>query len=135
RRVRLVMAQDITERRKNEERYRLLFERNLAGVYRTTVDGRILDVNDAMARIFGFNSREEIIAESVLTLYQDEEDREQILHLLRAERAVTNFESRMRRHDGEPLWILENASLGEDGVIEGTIVDVTDRKNAQQAME
>ena len=135
RRVRLVIAQDITERRKNEERYRLLFERNLAGVYRTTVDGRILDVNDAMARIFGFVSREELMAESALSLYLAEDDRQHVLRNLAEARTLTNFESRMRRRDGEQIWILENASLLDDGVIEGTIVDITDRKNAQQAME
>ena len=55
------IARDITEHKRDEEslhaseqRYRLLFERNLAGVYRVTVDGRLLDCNDACARIFGY---------------------------------------------------------------------------------
>jgi diguanylate cyclase (GGDEF)-like protein/PAS domain S-box-containing protein len=136
RRVRLVIAQNITERRMNEERYRLLFERNLAGVYRTSIDGRILDANDAMARTFGYATREEILAEGALALYFNETDRERVMHLLHEQRALTNFESRMRRRDGTPIWILENASLLDDGVtIEGTIVDITDRKNAQQAIE
>jgi PAS domain-containing protein len=38
----------------SENRYRLLFERSLAGIYRSTLDGHILDVNDAFARIFGY---------------------------------------------------------------------------------
>ena len=68
RRARLVIAVDVTERRineerlrDNEERYRLLFERNLAGVFRSTLDGRILEVNDSLARIFGYE-REELLA-------------------------------------------------------------------------
>jgi diguanylate cyclase (GGDEF)-like protein/PAS domain S-box-containing protein len=133
--LRLVIAQDITERRKNEERYKLLFERNLAAVYRTTLEGRILDVNDAMARIFGYATREEIMAEPALSLYLDEEDRRNVIRNLQELGSLSNYESRMRRRDGQQIWILENASLLDDGVIEGTIVDITDRKSAQQAME
>ena len=46
----------------SENRYRLLFERSLAGVYRSTIDGRMLDVNEACFRIFGYASREEHLA-------------------------------------------------------------------------
>ena len=52
-----------------EKRYRLLFERSLAGVLRTTLDGRILDCNEACARIFGFASREEMIGTSMKERY------------------------------------------------------------------
>src|SRR6266511_2998055 len=46
----------------SETRYRLLFEGNLAGVYRTTEDGRILDCNESFAQIFGYRSREEVLS-------------------------------------------------------------------------
>jgi diguanylate cyclase (GGDEF)-like protein/PAS domain S-box-containing protein len=134
RRVRLVIAQDITERRKNAERYRLLFERNLAGVYRTTVEGRIVDVNDAMARIFGY-STDELLSGSAQSLYFDVADRQRVLQLLAEHRALSNHESRLRRRDGSPVWLLENITLMDDGILEGTVVDITERKLAQQAME
>ena len=50
----------------SENRYRLLFERSLAGVYRSTIDGRILDVNEACFRIFGYASREEHLAHNAV---------------------------------------------------------------------
>ena len=53
----------------SESRYRLLFERSLAGVYRTTIDGRILDVNEACFRIFGYASREEHLAHNAADVW------------------------------------------------------------------
>jgi len=109
RRRRLVMAHDITERhqserrlRESEARYRLLFERNLAGVYRTTTDGRILDCNDAFARIFGYPSCEELLKERVTSLYFDNNERDQMIQLLRVQRAITNQEMRLRRYLDSP---------------------------------
>jgi diguanylate cyclase (GGDEF)-like protein/PAS domain S-box-containing protein len=135
RRARMVIAQDVTERRRNEERYRLLVERNLAGVYRTTTDGRILDCNDAFARMFGYESRDDLLAQPAQSLYIEPEDRTQLLDMMREQKSISNFEMRMRRADGVPIWVIENATLMDDGILEGTIIDITDRKTAQQQVE
>jgi diguanylate cyclase (GGDEF)-like protein/PAS domain S-box-containing protein len=159
RRSRLVIAQDITERKRaeeelrhseeryrelfemartNEARFRNLFERNLAGVYRTTVDGRILDCNDACARIFGYDSREELLSAEATSFYFESGERERMLQILRDQRSLSNSEVRMRRRDGSVVWVLENVSLLEGeggGVLEGTLIDVTDRKYAHEQIE
>ena len=145
RRARLVIAVDVTERERAEERlrdserqYRLLFERNLAGVFRTTLDGRFLDGNDALARIFGYESRRALLAESVYSIYFSREERQRLISRLREQKSLSNVEVRMRRRDGTPVWVLENMTLlegAEGGVIEGTIIDITDRKTAQEQME
>ncbi|HEX6177689.1 MAG TPA: EAL domain-containing protein, partial [Thermoanaerobaculia bacterium] len=141
------VASDYTDRkraeqrlRESEARYRLLFERNLAGVYRTTVDGRILDCNDAFARMFGYDSRGEMLVNNASALYFEPGDRDEIIRQLKTQRAVTNHEARLRRKDNEPVWVLENMTLLDDGrdesgVIEGTLIDITDRKTAQQRVE
>jgi len=146
RRTRLVIAQDVTERRRNEDvlrrseqQYRLLFERNLAGVYRTTVDGRILECNDAMAHIFGYGTREELMTHTAWSLYFDDEDRQRALHQLREQKSMANLEFRMRRRDNKAIWVLENVSLlktndGEE-ILEGTIIDITEQKTAREQME
>ena len=134
---------DITARKRteeavraSEERYRVLFERNLAGVYRATLDGRILDVNESCARIFGFSCREEILSEPIRTMYPSDADREAFLSLLKEHGSVANLESELRKHDGSPVWVLENASLTEgrngESFIEGTLIDITERKKAER---
>jgi diguanylate cyclase (GGDEF)-like protein/PAS domain S-box-containing protein len=147
RKARLVIAQDVTDRRGAEERlresearHRLLFERNLAGVYRTTTDGRILDCNDSFARIFGYPSRDHLTRLSARALYFHDEDRDLLIGRLREHGSLSNIEARMRRGDDTAVWVIENMTLlpgrnGEPDVIEGTIIDITDRKYAQEQME
>lgn len=144
--ARVTTIQDITERRRAEEalkesekRYRSLFERNLAGVYRTTVDGNVLDCNEAFARILGYESREEVLALSAGDLYFDAEDRRSWIFHLRAAGSVVNQEQRLRRRDGAPVWVLENENLiasetGGPDLIEGTLIDITERKQAEEAL-
>ena len=128
------IGRDITDRRDNEARYRVLFERNLAGVYRTTVDGKILDCNDACARIFGFASREDLLAATATDFYFEDLGRERVLQLLREQGSLSNLELRLRRRDGTTVWVLENVTL-LDGILEGTMFDITDRKLAQEQVE
>ena len=140
---RLVIAQDITERKRADEarktseaRYRLLFERNLAGVFRTDADGHILDCNDACARIFGFESREEFFAADANDLLlRRQASAQRVVQMLREQRQLSNLELRLRRRDGSAVWVLENVSLLEGEILEGTIIDITDRKHAQEQME
>jgi len=60
----------------SEMRYRQLFERSVAGVYRTTVDGHVLDCNDAFARILGFSSREDYWSETERDVCSNPPERE-----------------------------------------------------------
>jgi PAS domain S-box-containing protein len=136
---------DVTERleadvalRASEERYRLLFERNLAGVFRTSIQGRILDCNDAFARILGCTSRADAMAHPITDFYGDPSERRAFLDQLQVHRHLTSFELRMHRRDGTLVWVLENVSLltGPDGqdLMEGTLVDITERKNAEEVL-
>ncbi|HLN79892.1 MAG TPA: PAS domain S-box protein, partial [Thermoanaerobaculia bacterium] len=138
------VATDVTEQqradqalRASESRYRALFERNLAGVFRTTLDGEILDCNESFARIFGFSSPEEVLQQPALDLYLHPGDRTTFVARIRERHAVSNYEVFARRRDGTPVWVLENATLvdGPDGprtLIEGTVIDITERKRAEE---
>ena len=138
---------NITERKRADEaihesemRYRLLFERNVAGVYRTTIDGRVLECNQAAAQIFGYASPEDALGVSILDLYEETSDRDAFLRKLKRETFATNHEVNLRRKNGESLWAMLNASIvsdhaGATKVIEGTIVDITERKVAEERIQ
>jgi two-component system, cell cycle sensor histidine kinase and response regulator CckA len=122
----------------SEKRYRLLFERSMAGALRTSVDGSILEVNDAFARILGFGSREELRDRRVQDLYYHPADREAMLERLLTERGLSNYELCLRHKDDSPVWVLANIVLhvepsGLDEV-QATIIDITERKRAEEAL-
>ena len=138
---------NITERkqveeavRESERRYRLLFERNLAGVFRTTMEGLILECNQAAARMFGCASSEEVLGTSIVDVYQTISDREAFLKQLKNEKYVTNYEVNYRRTNGDSAWAMLNATVvaddsGKNSFIEGTFVDITERKVAEQQIQ
>jgi PAS domain S-box-containing protein len=120
-----------------EQRYRLLYERSLAGVLRTTLDGRILDCNLACARIFGYATCEEFIASPITDRYFHPEDRNTFLAILQRVKSLTSYEQCLRRKDGSKVWLLGSANLvdGQGGartVNEETFVDITEGKNAEE---
>ncbi|HYB53069.1 MAG TPA: PAS domain S-box protein, partial [Thermoanaerobaculia bacterium] len=141
------VAIDVTEQQRarraadrSETRYRHLFERNLAGVFRSSIDGQILDCNDSFARIFGYESRQEVLEHPAWDFYLTAEDRNRAIARLQKDQALTNYEECLRRRDGSLVWVLENGSLvegpgGEPTLIEGTLIDITERKRAEEQVK
>ena len=136
-------ARDISERKKaqealraSERRYRLLFERNMAGVFRTTLDGQLVDCNQSLAQILGYSSPAEVLRHGAQVLHIDEGGREALLSRLKKHKAVTFYELCLRRKDGSCVWVLENSNLvegnGAGPEVEGTVIDITDRKRAEE---
>jgi len=123
--------------RRSEAKYRSLFEHNLAGVFRSTLDGRVLDCNEAHARILGHESAQTNLLANAVTFYPAESDREAFVAKLKAEKRVTGYEMALRRTDGAHIHTLMNANLADDpdggpAVIEGTLIDITERKHAEE---
>ncbi len=132
------VARDMTASlRASEQRYGRLFEQSLAGIFRTTPDGRILDCNEAFARLFGYDSRQEVLDQSAFSLYESVEARERFIETLRVDGTLIGYESRSRREDGTLFWTLGHASLlpGPPEVIESTIVEITTLKEAEEASQ
>ena len=121
---------------REQERYRRLFERNLAGVYRSSADGRILDCNGAFARMLGCASREDLLGRQAWDFYPDRGSRDAMLKLLRGQGTLTNQELTLRRVDGGMVVLLQSASIidgvnGEADTIEGTVVDITKQRELE----
>jgi diguanylate cyclase (GGDEF)-like protein/PAS domain S-box-containing protein len=123
--------------RASEQRHRLLFERNLAGVYRNTLDGRMIDCNEALAAMLGY-TKEEFLSVNARELYFDSSERDQFIEQILAEGDLRGIEICLRRKDGRPVWLLESVHLleneGGQRILEGTLIDITDRKLAETAL-
>ena len=142
----LIVAQDITERkraeealRKGEERYRSLFNGVPVGLYRTTASGEILEANPAFLRMLGCPDLETLRAGDAADLYADPEVRRRWIAALEREGIVSGFESQLRRPDGSVIWARASARMVHDassGVtyLEGAVEDITERKRVEEAL-
>lgn len=141
---------DITERRQAEDglrqaeaKYRSIFENAVEGIFQTTPDGHYISANPAIARIYGYDSPQELMNKLVSIqqqLYLDPDRRAEFVWLLQEDDAVIGFESEIYRKDGSTTWISENARAvrDPDGILlyyEGTVEDISARKQAQEALQ
>lgn len=142
-------CQDISDRkraeaalREAEARYRSIFENAIEGIFQTTPEGRYLNVNPALVRIYGFKSPEDLITNihSIQhQIYIDPNRRSEFIRLMQEQGRVSNFESLIYRRDGTPIWISENAhcvynSRGDLLYYEGTVEDITTRKQSEEQL-
>lgn len=125
--------------READDRYRRLFDGNVAGIYRATLDGRLMDCNERFAWTLGYGSVEEVLSLRVPELYFDPGGWEEFASRLQEQGALSNVELRLRHKDGNPLWILESAQLikgkgGAPTLVQGTFVEISRRKRAEEAL-
>ena len=137
---------DITARKQAEEareesdrRYRLLFERNLAGVFRAEAGGKMLDCNPALVRMLGYDSAAELLGRTSAEMLYDPAEESVLLESLTKSGDINNIEIRLMRKDGTILWGLHNVCFleGENGrppCIAGTVVDVSERRRTAEAL-
>ncbi|MDZ7290528.1 MAG: PAS domain S-box protein [candidate division KSB1 bacterium] len=124
----------------SEERYRTLIERMPDGVYRSTPEGKFIDVNLAMVKMLGYESKEELMAIDIKKeLYFDTHEREVVVDALqRAGRDEIDV-FRLRHKDGGEVWVEDHGQLVRDAegkVIyhEGILRNLTERKQAEAAL-
>ncbi len=135
------VLKDITDRREAERRYRELFDSIQEGLFFATPEGRFLDVNDAMVRMLGYASREELLRADVSPhLYPVPEARDKFLLALSERGVLRNYEETLRRKDGTLLHTLQNITAVRDargriGQIRGLMLDVTEQKTFQSQLQ
>ncbi|MGO8717367.1 MAG: PAS domain S-box protein [Smithella sp.] len=143
------IARDVTERkiaeeelRKSDEKYLNIFENAVEGIYQSTIEGRFITANAALARMTGYDSPEELI-ESIkdmgTQLYVHPEDRKRFLEIRDTKGFVDDFEVEFYKKDGNTFWGVINARTvkdekGEILYFEGFIEDITIRKHAEERL-
>ncbi|MBT9100360.1 putative bifunctional diguanylate cyclase/phosphodiesterase [Methylovulum psychrotolerans] len=142
--------QDVTRHKQSEqaardaeERYRSIFENASEGIYQTSPSGQYLNFNPALAQIYGYDSPDDLvrgILDIQKQLYVDPSKRAEFIALMSAHGKIQNFESQVYRKNGDIIWISENArevydAEGKLRFYEGTVEDISERKNYEQMIE
>jgi PAS domain S-box-containing protein len=135
------VLKDITDRREAERRYRELFDNVQEGVFFASPEGRFIEVNDALVRMLGYQSRDEVLKLNLRgQVYLSPQQRDEILRRLDLEGAIRNFEVTLCRRDGSMIHALENAFVVRDGQgkiqqYRGVFLDITEVKNFQAQLQ
>ncbi|WP_419788300.1 diguanylate cyclase domain-containing protein [Pseudodesulfovibrio sp.] len=141
----ILLQREIDQRKRTEralrlaeEKYRSIFERAVEGIFQSSSEGKLLEANPAMVRLFGYDSAEEMAGVENLrdVLMVDGEEKRTYVEILRRDGFVANFEFRARRKSGEIFWCSESSRLVDkcedgNGYVEGVLEDITKRKHSE----
>jgi len=123
----------------SEERFRSIFENAIHGIYQTSAEGLYLNVNPALAKIYGYDSPADllqVVSNIDKQLYVDHGKRDEFIAHMNLQDQVKNFEAEVYRKNGEIIWISENARVVRDSsgnfmYYEGTVEDITVHKKME----
>ncbi len=121
----------------SEKKYRVLFEKNLAAVFKSEISGKIIDCNEAFSNMFGYSSSDELLKNNGNEFCLEEELRKVIIPRLKKEKELNNFELNLQKKNGAGIWVLGNIGLIQNEheksfSVQGTLIDITDKKIAEE---
>jgi PAS domain S-box-containing protein/putative nucleotidyltransferase with HDIG domain len=143
-------TRDVTERkgaeaalRESEEHYRELFDGVVEGVFRTSLEGRVLRYNQALAEMLGYDPEEDLtvqLLDAAHEVWADPEDRSRFTELVREQGVVRGHECEFLRKDASRTWVSLSARLvpgreGEAPYYEGFVQDISARRLAERRDE
>jgi len=119
-----------------EARYRALFDTIPIGLYRSTSEGAILDVNPRLVHLLGHSDKNSLIEKNATDLYVDSQARQKWKALMKHEGVVRGFETQVHRNDGRLIWVRDSARAVRDASgrithYEGSLEDITEHKLAE----
>jgi len=143
------IVHDVTERKRFElaleearEKYLDIFDGAQEGMFQTTIDGQVLTVNAALARMLGYESPDDVqnsVKDLSHDVWEDPDERSRYLKSLPANGAVQGYQCRFKRKDGTTVWVSVNSRIvfttdGQAPFHEGFLTDITDHKRAEQSL-
>ena len=134
-----VLARDISALRKNETRFTELFESLQEGIYITTPDGTIVDVNPALVRMLGYDSKEEVLKRRVPEIFVDREERKLVKDEIERQPMIQGKEITLIRRDGTSIVCLNTAAAVRDNSgrvlrYQGALMDITERREMERRL-
>jgi len=125
--------------RESEEKYRSLFERNLAATFVSTPSGKLIDCNPAYVQMFGFESYEQAKSTNMSRLYADLKERERLLNTVQSNQKAENIQLKMVKLDSTPMYVIANAvgKFDEQGKLiqkTGYLIDDTKRHRLEREL-
>jgi diguanylate cyclase (GGDEF)-like protein/PAS domain S-box-containing protein len=142
------VIRDVTEERRQhaaledaERRYREIFERSPSGLFRTHMDGRILEVNPQLARLLGYASADELKQQrSMFDVYADPQERASLVQRILQGGGVDDYETRIVARDGRRIWVSTSVRLiqpddGGEPQFAGSVLDLSARREVEAALQ
>ena len=138
------ITRDITEKknaekalRESEEKYKAIFNNVQVALFRTRIsDGKLVEINERYANMAGYSNVEDCMAEfNAADAWADPNARSELLRILKEKGSVNDYETEIIRRDGSAIWIVFSATMfPEQDFLEGSIVDINERKQAEEAL-
>ena len=134
-----VLARDVTALRKNEARFTELFESLQEGIYIATPDGAILDVNPALVRMLGYDSKEDVLKRQVPEIFVDRAERKIVKEQVENQPMIQGREITLIRKDGTSIVCLNTAAAVRDNSgrvvrYQGALMDITERREMERRL-
>jgi PAS domain S-box-containing protein len=134
-----VLARDVSALRKNEARFTELFESLQEGIYITTPDGTIVDVNPALVRMLGYDSKDELLKRQVPEIFIDRAERKIVKEEVESQPKIQGREITLVRKDGTSIVCLNTAAAVRDNSgrvlrYQGALMDITERREIERRL-
>src|SRR6266851_5172542 len=134
-----VLARDVSALRRNEARFTELFESLQEGIYITTPEGLILEVNPALVRMLGYDSKEELLKRQVSEIFVDRAERKSVQEQVERQAMIQGREITLIRKDGTSIVCLNTAAAVRDNSgrvvrYQGALMDITERREMERRL-
>lgn len=141
----LGILRDITNQKRSElklvaseQKYKRLYEESLVGIFKTNLDGKIIEANKAFANILGVERVQDLLERNINDFYANESDRKSYLNELFEQKALSNYILILKRADGKRLIVSNNIfyiTSEDESFITGTLIDVTELHETAEALK
>ena len=139
------LARELGEQalRESEKRYRDIYDGSIEGMYRTSLEGKNIMANPALAKLLGYDSAQDVVndvTDSAQQVWADPDELSRFTRMLEEKGTVRGYECRFVRKGGAIIWVSLNSRTvrGSDGQVayfEGFMEDITERKQLEQQLQ